>query len=232
MGADGAWWLPQSSKLMRPDFVGLGGFDSHTFPPWQRATLASRCAPLVLLLVLANVEVGAQRADSLRAGASAVRPQPADTAVRQPPISPRRAFLRSLLVPGWGQTSLDRGTAGGLFVLMEGITAVMIVKSSDDLGRAKNARADSIFQGFQVNATTGELEMKDGQPVPIFVRNPLTDRISARRQHLEDWIALMAFNHLFAGAEAFVAAHLYDVPARISVRPAERGVTVAARLTW
>ncbi|MGI9076004.1 MAG: hypothetical protein ACR2G6_01595 [Gemmatimonadaceae bacterium] len=152
--------------------------------------------------------------------------------MRQSPISPRRAFLRSLLVPGWGQTSLGRGTAGGLFVLMEGISAAMIVKSSDDLGRAKNARADSIFQGFQVNETTGELEIRDGQPVPIYLRNPLTDRISARRQHLEDWIALMAFNHLFAGAEAFVAAHLYDVPARVSVRPTDKGLTVVARFAW
>ncbi len=155
-----------------------------------------------------------------------------DTAVLRPPISPRRAFLRSLLIPGWGQTSLGRGTAGGLFVLMEGVTAAMIVKSSDDLGRAKDARADSIFQGFQVNATTGELELLDGQPVPVYLRNPITDRISARRQHLEDWIALMAFNHLFAAAEAFVAAHLYDVPARISVRPSGKGMTVAARIAW
>lgn len=33
MGAAGVWWSPQSSKLMRPDAVGLGGFDSHTLPP-------------------------------------------------------------------------------------------------------------------------------------------------------------------------------------------------------
>ena len=217
---------------MRPDFVGLGGFDSHTFPPGQRVTLRTRRALLVLLLVLVNAEVGAQQADSLRAGATALRSASADTSVLRSPISPRRAFIRSLLVPGWGQTSLGRGTAGGLFVLVEGVAAAMIVKSSDDLGRAKNARADSIFQGFQVNPTTGELEMRDGQPIPIYLRNPITDRISARRQHLEDWIAIMAFNHLFAGAEAFVAAHLYDVPARISLRPAGNGVAVAARFAW
>ena len=193
--------------------------------------MASRCALLVALIVLVNGEAGGQRADSLRVGASAMRSESPDTTERQLPISPRRAFLRSLLAPGWGQTSLGRGTAGALFVLMEGISAAMIVKSSDDLRRAKRARADSIFQGFQLSPT-GELEIKDGQPVPIYQQNPLTDRISPRRQHLEDWIALMAFNHLFAGAEAFVAAHLYDVPARVSVLPAENGVMVAARFSW
>src|SRR5688500_14470606 len=32
-GAHEVWWSPQSSKLVRPDHVGLGGFDSHTLPP-------------------------------------------------------------------------------------------------------------------------------------------------------------------------------------------------------
>ncbi|MBC7791346.1 MAG: hypothetical protein H7Z74_15485 [Anaerolineae bacterium] len=190
------------------------------------------CALLAVMLGLVNAELHAQQADSLRAGATALRSEVVDTSVRRSPISPRRAFLRSLILPGWGQTSLGRGTAGGLFVLMEGVTAAMIVKSRDDLGRAKNARSDSLFQGFQLNATTGELELRDGRPIPIYLRNPLTDRIPARRQHLEDWIALMAFNHLFAGAEAFVAAHLYDVPARVSLLRAGNGVAIAARFAW
>jgi selenide, water dikinase len=32
-GVEGAWWLPRSSKPMRPDIVGSGGFDSHALPP-------------------------------------------------------------------------------------------------------------------------------------------------------------------------------------------------------
>jgi len=40
-------------------------------------------------------------------------------------------------------------------------------------------------------------------------------------------------NHLLAGADAFVAAHLWDVPARLAVRVLPGGgASVAASLTW
>src|SRR5215213_2140923 len=75
LGADGAWWLLQSSKLARPDDVGLGGFDSHTLPP-ARPHLTSCPVHLRLLagfvvaaLAVAPEAVHAQRQDSTRAGA-------------------------------------------------------------------------------------------------------------------------------------------------------------------
>ena len=41
--------------------------------------------------------------------------------------------------------------------------------------------------------------------------------VDARRSHVEDWIAFLLANHLFAGADAYVAAHLWDLPSQISV---------------
>ncbi|HWP36619.1 MAG TPA: hypothetical protein VNL18_03595 [Gemmatimonadales bacterium] len=37
-----------------------------------------------------------------------------------------------------------------------------------------------------------------------------------KKQELQDWAALLVFNHLMAGAEAFVSAMLWDFPAEIA----------------
>jgi hypothetical protein len=44
-----------------------------------------------------------------------------------------------------------------------------------------------------------------------------------RREH-EDWIVLLAFNHLFAGLEAYVGAHLTDFPGDLKIRAVPGGL--------
>jgi hypothetical protein len=44
-----------------------------------------------------------------------------------------------------------------------------------------------------------------------------------RREH-EDWIVLLAFNHLFAGLEAYVSAHLTDFPGDLEIRAVPGGL--------
>ena len=56
--------------------------------------------------------------------------------------------------------------------------------------------------------------------------------VRARRLHLEDWIAVIAFNHLFAGAEAFVSANLWDLPTEVSARSTDRGPALAVTVAW
>jgi hypothetical protein len=202
---------------------------------------------LVLLAVLCLTtaplasRAAAQQVDSARAGAAARRGAGRDTTPllrRELRVSPRKAALRSFLVPGWGQTTLDRGTAGGLFALMEATSVSMIIKSKRSLDRAKRARADSIFQGWELDAegkTVLEEDPETGElrPVPIYEPNWLVARIPSRREQLEDWIALLVFNHLFSAADAFVAAHLSDVPRRTTIRRMpEGGWMVGARLAW
>ena len=46
---------------------------------------------------------------------------------------------------------------------------------------------------------------------------------SKRREH-EDWLVLLAFNHLFAGLEAYVGAHLADFPGDLQIRAIPGGV--------
>ena len=54
--------------------------------------------------------------------------------------------------------------------------------------------------------------------------------VRAKRQEVEDWLVLWVFNHLFAGAEAYVSAHLRDFPRELEVRAVPRGIGVSLPL--
>ena len=51
--------------------------------------------------------------------------------------------------------------------------------------------------------------------------------LKLKRQEVQDWLVLWIFNHLFAGAEAYVSAHLRDFPADLSVRAVPGGIGVS-----
>lgn len=152
-----------------------------------------------LLLACAAVPLAAQNPP--------VRPAPADTSQVQdttsrrptrgdsirprPPITPGGAFLRSLIIPGWGQARLNRNVTGGLFLLWEGVCATMVWKAEWQLNYARERGK--------------------------FVASHVQER--------EDWIVLLVFNHLLAGAEAYVSANLYDFPAALQIRTLPDGKT-------
>ena len=104
----------------------------------------------------------------------------------------------------------------------------MLAKSLGDLRAAKAFRADTIPTTYPVDSL--------GQPLAptTYTTAPFTsDLVRTRRLHLEDWIATLVFNHLISGAEAFVSANLYDLPAQISARPNTRGGgTVVLSVAW
>jgi hypothetical protein len=164
----------------------------------------------------------AQRADSAQVAA---RPAAQDTARRalpKPPLSPRRAFLYSLALPGYAQSRLNRPTAGAIFMVTESIALVMLRESSASLRQARRFATDSlIVVGYSANGT------------PVTQVSAYTESfINTRRGHVEDWIAFLIANHLFAAADAYVGAHLWDLPSQISIRSRPEGTIVAARLRW
>lgn len=65
-----------------------------------------------------------------------------------------------------------------------------------------------------------------------FLRRTGSARADAKRQEHEDWIVLLAFNHLFAGLEAYVGAHLADFPGdlRITALPGGFGASMTVPL--
>jgi hypothetical protein len=43
-------------------------------------------------------------------------------------------------------------------------------------------------------------------------------RVDSKRQEIQDWAVLLVFNHLVAGAEAFVSSYLWDFPVELETR--------------
>ena len=150
------------------------------------------------------------------------------------PISPRTALVRSMLVPGLGQYNLDRPKAATFFAVIEISAIGMAIKSKHDLDLAKAARLDTTIipvvdaSGKPVIDPATGLQKTAGKPK----NQNLADRLRARRTHLEDWIAGIVFNHLFSGADAWVAAQLADFNANVTVSAVGKGVQVSARVAW
>lgn len=158
-----------------------------------------------------------------------------DSTTYKPPVTPRRAFLYSLAVPGAGQAALGRQFWGGAFFLAEGLSLSLVYRSAESLRLARQFRADSVPLTYQVDAAGQPVLASDGRPAVATwsVSRYSAARVRARRTHYEDWVAVLVFNHLIAGADAYVAAQLWDLPARVGVRAAPDGrPAVVASLTF
>jgi len=213
--------IPMHSRHQRPERVrrlSISDCTAIALRPRQVVALVG-----IVVLSLAARPLRAQRADSAKAG---VRRSDADSIRRakipKPPLSPRRAFLYSLALPGYSQSVLGRPTAGALFVLTESIALVMLRESAADLREAKRFRTDSLVViGYEPAGT------------PITQASAYTERlVDVRRGHVEDWIAFIIANHLFAAADGYVAAHLWDLPTQISLESRRDGTALAARISW
>jgi hypothetical protein len=186
--------------------------------------LACCCVVALVLLVVP----GATRADAQRVDSTRVTPKlpVIDTVATnlKPPLSPKRAFLYSLAAPGLAQSKLGRPVAGAIFVFTESIAIAMLRESAADLRQARAFRTDSLV-AIGNDPVTGQ---------PVTQRSSYTDElINVRKSHVEDWIAFLIANHLFAGADAYVAAHLWDLPAQIKVSQMPNGTSVlAAHFSW
>ncbi|HET7248339.1 MAG TPA: hypothetical protein VFI79_00725 [Gemmatimonadales bacterium] len=74
--------------------------------------------------------------------------------------------------------------------------------------------------------TTMYMTLKAQQEANYFKASN-SPNLHAKRQEVQDWLVLWGFNHLFAGAEAFVAAHLRDFPKDLRVQAVPGGVGVS-----
>jgi hypothetical protein len=188
---------------------------------------------LSILVLLTPSHLMAQRADSARAGVTRnQRPAARDT-TNKLPFSPGRAFLTSFAAPGLAQVRMGRPKAATLFLVVEAGALGMSVKSWNDLSKAKDARKDTVVTPVLVDGVQ-VIDSVTGKPkVTVEFSNPnLVGRIKARRTHLEDWLAAMFFNHLFAGADAYVAANLSDFNTNVEVTSTDQGLRFMARVAW
>jgi hypothetical protein len=151
-----------------------------------------------------------------------------------PPISPARAFFASALLPGLGQAPLRRGT-GLLFVTAEAVALTMYGKSRHDLAIARAYTRDSTPLSYTIDTETGVAKRDSTGALVVASWLPSrysVDRVRARKTHVEDWLAVLIFNHLFAGIDALVAAQLWELPAQVEFRVLPRGLAVRANFSW
>jgi len=144
----------------------------------------------------------------------------------QPPLSPRRAFLYSFIVPGYSQSVFGRHKAAAGFMLFEAICISMVRESIASVNEARRSRQDTVVVSWIDES--GRLRVPPDTVTPMF-----GDReVRSRQAQVEDWVAVLVANHLLAGADAFVASHLWDVPIRLGIRARPDGVALAAQLSW
>jgi hypothetical protein len=204
--------------------------------------LLSLCL-IVACLMLSVVSSAAQKPDSTRSRADSLRRRAdtarvrTDTARRRaattpqipdslkPPLSPRRAFLYSAIIPGYAQAKLGRNKAAAVMLTIEAMAIAMIRESQADVREARAMSGDSIVVSY-VN-TNG-----DSLPLPVIARRFDVPYVHVRQAHVEDWVAFLIANHLFSGADAFVAANLWDVPAQLQIRVFPGSASIGAKLTW
>ena len=190
--------------------------------------LQNQCAgfgrALSICALLFALPAAAQRPDSTRLRPAPARAQPRDTL--KPPLSPRRAFLYSALIPGFAQSKLGRNKAAAVMLTVEAMAIAMIRESGADVREARSMSGDSLVVSY-VDASGNAVN-----PTVIVPRHFDTQYVHVRQSHVEDWVAFLIANHLFSGADAFVAANLWDVPAQLQIRAIPGGASVGAKLTW
>lgn len=193
----------------------------------------------VVVFLLVAPALPAQVRDGGRAGVSRPAVATADTLLAddapRPPITPGRAFFSSLLIPGSGQAALDRPYAGGVFLLVEAISLSMLHRAGEDLRLARRFARDSVPLTYDVDPVTGVVA-RDSLGAPIVatwqVPRYANGIVRSRRLQLEDWLAVLFFNHLFSGADAYVAAQLWDLPGMIGLQQTPLGPALAATLRF
>jgi len=125
------------------------------------------------------------------------RPDPADTI-------PVPAFRFDPPVPPLG--------ALGMSMLLPGWGQAV-------LGRRGTGAFFVFWEGLALTMTVKSLRQLHYQE--CIGLNP--DSLDNKRAEVEDWFVLVGFNHLVAGAEAFVSAHLWDFPADLAATPLPGG---------
>lgn len=142
-------------------------------------------------------------------------------------VSPGGAFLRAVLVPGWGHASIGSHNRGGFYLAAQGGTAWMLVRTRSRLSDAR--KVVEIREAYARQALA-----REGITDPVAVEEALEEdegvaaarRLEgARSQQFEDWMALGIFVVLLSGVDAFVGAHLQDfpVPVELQATPLPRG---------
>lgn len=180
-----------------------------------------------------GAEAGAGSGDAVATSASprVVEPRPPEGMrafqADELPVSPRGAFLRSLVLPGWGHLSADAPGRAAFYIAAQGGTAWMLGKS---ILRRSSARR---FRDAEFRMVWDELQARGVQSPDSLRVQALDDArverwqelVDIRGEQVEDWLALGIFLSLLGATDALVAAHMADYPEPLTFDVVPRGPT-------
>ncbi len=164
------------------------------------------------------------------------------------PISPRGAFLRSMVIPGWGQSAFDAYFRGGVYFAGWAANWFMIFRNQVRLDQARtlydrrvdqietaliaaSPDPDSLRAAMERDPTILDAAVREDDG-PGTTGNTLRKLVRAREQQREDWIAWSIFWVLASGIDGYVTAQLSDFPTSIDIRQnRDRSVSVGLQVT-
>lgn len=191
------------------------GFAPSARIPLPRALPASA---LFVLAAASGIPAGAQEAPL---AASRTTFAVTASAVRQaePPISTRAAFIRSLIIPGWGHAGTESYFRGGVFVAAQTSAYWMVWKSVSQRQEARRLR--SVEKSIAMDRLRAQGIMDPDSLRFLAEQDPALEfwdtLLERRDEQVEDWIFLSAFLALLGAVDAFVAAHLWDFPEALTM---------------
>ena len=157
----------------------------------------------------------------------------ADTIPSELP-SPRGAFVRGVLVPGWGHLYVQEYTRAAVYGSIQSASWFMLVKTIRRLGDVQDR--DRVLTGLAEDslalAMAADSILAEQLADPIAYETALLtypalrdtrSLVSARKQQRQDWVTYTLFFTFAAAVDAYVTAHLKDFPADVTARPGLNG---------
>ncbi len=131
----------------------------------------------------------------------------------------RGAFIRGVVLPGWGHTVSGATGRGAFYFGAESLASWMLFKTWRRLDAAREQA--SLLEGRR----TAELEARGITDLDEIEQALADDEeiarlrglVSAREDQREDWLAPVIFIMLVSGVDAFVSAHLQDFPQPLTI---------------
>lgn len=164
--------------------------------------------------------------DSLRAPrGEEVQEETAEESRLPGQISPRGAFLRSALIPGWGHAAVGAQGRGAFYFFVEAVSGFMIVKTQSRLNLARNrvSMRESVLTARILESGVEDLLEIEELLAEDEVLEDLRGLEEARGDQREDWVALGIFFLFLGGADAYVSAHLTDFPGAVEINATSTG---------
>ena len=144
-------------------------------------------------------------------------------------VTPGGAFLRAVLVPGWGHVSIGANARAGVYFAIESAVAYGIIRTRRRISEAVsrvNFREILLRENLNTQGVTDPNQIKGALESDATLAD-LKRLRESRGDQQEDLVAFGLFLLFLSGADAFVSAHLKDFPDPIAI---EGGPTNDGRL--